>query len=77
MKKSIETPDVWESHGAGVESLAASVEEDGLPYSLAMGELLRSLLALSQTLSRQPKDAEPEFADHSRNHGARRRGARG
>jgi hypothetical protein len=43
--------DVWESSGAGVESLAQAVEEDGLPYGLAMGELLRSLLTLSQTLS--------------------------
>ena len=45
-------PDVWASNGADVERLAASVEEDGLPYSMAMGELLRSLFDLSETLSR-------------------------
>jgi hypothetical protein len=60
MKESSERlrPDVWESHGADVERLAKSVEEDGLPYSLAMGELLRSLYSLSQTLSGQQKGAE-------------------
>ena len=52
--------DVWEANGAGVERLAESIEGDGLPYSLAMGELLRSLYGLSQTLSWQPKgDDEP------------------
>ena len=45
-------PDVWASNGADVERLAKSVEEDGLPYSMAMGELLRSLFDLSETLSR-------------------------
>jgi hypothetical protein len=45
-------PDVWASNGADVERLAKSVEEDGLPYGRAMGELLRSLFDLSETLSR-------------------------
>ena len=45
-------PDVWASNAVDVERLAASVEEDGLPYSMAMGELLRSLFDLSETLSR-------------------------
>ena len=43
--------DIWEAHSADVEKLAKAVEEDGLPYSLALGELLRSLHSISQTLS--------------------------
>jgi hypothetical protein len=60
MKQSAERPkpDVWESNGARVESLAESVEEDGLPFSMAMAKLLRSLFNLSQTLSRQQNAAE-------------------
>jgi hypothetical protein len=54
MKESFERPrpDVWASSGADAEKLASSVEEDGLPYGMAMAELLRSLFDLSQTLSR-------------------------
>ena len=29
--------DIWEVHSADVEALAKAVEEDGLPYSLALG----------------------------------------
>jgi hypothetical protein len=60
MKESSERPrpDVWEAHSADVESLIKAVEEGGLPYSLAMGELLRSLYSLPQTLSEQQKGAD-------------------
>ena len=44
-------PDVWEAHSADVEKLIEAVEQDGLPYGMAMGELLRSLHSVSQTLS--------------------------
>jgi hypothetical protein len=47
--------DVWEANGAGVERLAELIEGDRLPYSMAMGELLRSLYGLSQTLSGQQR----------------------
>jgi hypothetical protein len=50
---------VWEAHSADVESLAESVEKDGLPYSLALGELLRSLYNLSQTLSGKRASDDP------------------
>jgi hypothetical protein len=43
--------DVWEANCADVEKLVEAVEEDRLPYSMAMGELLRSLHSISQTLS--------------------------
>jgi hypothetical protein len=61
MKESSERPrqDVWEAHSADVESLIKAVEEDGLPYSMAMGELLRSLNSISQTLSGKRPSGEP------------------
>ena len=55
MKQSVERRDRMSeaSNAADVERLAKSVEEDGLPYSMAMGELLRSLSTIClQTLSR-------------------------
>lgn len=33
-----------------IEALIKAIEEDGLPVSMAMGEMLRSLNNLSQTL---------------------------
>jgi hypothetical protein len=60
MKKPFQqsSPDVWEAHSAEVERLVEAVEQDGLPYSLALRELLRSLNSISQTLSgkRDPDD---------------------
>jgi hypothetical protein len=37
--------------GPEIEPLIKAVEEDGLPHSMAMGELLRALHGLSQTLT--------------------------
>ena len=53
MHTSSERPrtDIWETHSAEVERLIEAVEQDGHAYSLAMGELLRSLHSISQTLS--------------------------
>jgi hypothetical protein len=53
------TTDVWEAHSADVESLVKAVEEDGFPYSMAMGGLLRSLFSLSQTLCGKRTDDPP------------------
>jgi hypothetical protein len=44
----------WDANGPEIESLIKAVEEDGLSYSIAMGELLRALYGLSQTLSNHP-----------------------
>lgn len=33
-----------------IEALIKAIEEDGLPFSIAMGDLLRSLYGLSQSL---------------------------
>ena len=53
--------DIWEAHSADVERLANAVEEDGLPYSMALGELLRSLHSISQTLSgKRASDEAPD-----------------
>jgi nitrate reductase assembly molybdenum cofactor insertion protein NarJ len=52
-------PDVWEAHRPDVERLAKAVEEDGLPYSMAMGELLRSLHSISKTLSGKRASDDP------------------
>ena len=43
--------DIWEGHSADVEKLIEAVEQDGLPYGMALGELLRSLHSISQTLA--------------------------
>lgn len=42
---------LWDPDGPEIETLIKAVEEDGLPYSIAMGELLRALHSLSQTLT--------------------------
>jgi hypothetical protein len=52
-------PDVWEAHSADVERLIEAVEQDGHGYGLAMGELLRSLHSISQTLSGKRTSDEP------------------
>lgn len=36
--------------GPEIEKLIKAIEEDGFPHSMAMGELLRALHSLSQTL---------------------------
>jgi hypothetical protein len=36
--------------GTEIEKLIKAIEDDGLPHSMAMGELLRALLSQSQTL---------------------------
>jgi hypothetical protein len=41
----------WDVDSAEIEALIAEVEEDRLPYGVAMGELLRALYGLSQTLN--------------------------
>ena len=51
--------DIWEAHSADVEALSKAVEEDGLPYSLALGELLRSLHSISKTLSGKRASDDP------------------
>jgi hypothetical protein len=51
--------DVWEANEAGVEGLAESIEGDGLPYSMALAELLRSLHRISQTLSGKRASDDP------------------
>jgi hypothetical protein len=53
MHTSSERPrtDIWEAHTVEVERLIEAVEQDGDAYSMAMGELLRSLRSISQTLT--------------------------
>ena len=52
-------PDIWEAHSAEVERLIKAVEQDGDAYSLALGELLRSLNSISQTLSGKRASVDP------------------
>ncbi len=53
--------DIWDAHSADVESLIEAVEQDGHSYSLALGELLRSLNSISQTLSgKRASDEAPD-----------------
>ena len=51
--------DIWDAHSADVERLAKAVEQDGHRYSMAMGELLRSLHSISQTLSGKRASDDP------------------
>ena len=61
MHTSSERPrtDVWEAHSAEVDRLIEELEQDGDAYSLAMGELLKSLYSISQTLSGKRTSDDP------------------